>query len=97
MIGGRQRFTLLQRLLHWLMAVCILAMLFIGVGMVGTLPRSRLGVSGTSGSNPLSSSEESANHWFLLRQKAFSLADSSEPQQRSGKGEEALVTLCEPC
>jgi hypothetical protein len=44
MIGGRQRFTLLQRLLHWLMAVCILAMLFIGVGMVGTLPRSeRLG------------------------------------------------------
>jgi hypothetical protein len=42
--GGCQRFTLLQRLLHWLMAVCILAMLFIGVGMVGTLPRSeRLG------------------------------------------------------
>jgi cytochrome b561 len=37
-------FTLLQRLLHWLMAVCILAMLFIGVGMVSTLPRSeRLG------------------------------------------------------
>jgi len=37
MIGGRQRFTLLQRLLHWLMAVCILAMLFIGVGMVSTI------------------------------------------------------------
>jgi cytochrome b561 len=36
MIGGRQRFTPLQRLLHWLMAVCILAMLFIGVGMVST-------------------------------------------------------------
>jgi cytochrome b561 len=32
-----QRFTLLQRLLHWLMAVCILAMLFIGVGMVSTV------------------------------------------------------------
>lgn len=29
-----QRFTPLQRLLHWLMAICILAMLFIGVGMV---------------------------------------------------------------
>ncbi|MDQ7249610.1 cytochrome b [Dongia sedimenti] len=31
------RFTLLQRLLHWLMAICILAMLFIGVGMVSTV------------------------------------------------------------
>src|SRR5262249_7876046 len=31
------RFTLLQRLLHWLMAACILAMLFIGVGMVSTI------------------------------------------------------------
>jgi cytochrome b561 len=37
MNGARQRFTLLQRLLHWLMAVCILAMLFIGVGMVSTV------------------------------------------------------------
>jgi cytochrome b561 len=37
MIGGRQRFTPLQRLLHWLMAVCILAMLFVGVGMVSTI------------------------------------------------------------
>ena len=37
MIGGRQRFTPLQRLLHWLMAVCILTMLFIGVGMVSTV------------------------------------------------------------
>ena len=34
---ARQRFTPLQRLLHWLMAVCILAMLFIGVGMVSTI------------------------------------------------------------
>ena len=33
----RQRFTLLQRVLHWLMAACILAMLFIGVGMVSTV------------------------------------------------------------
>ncbi len=33
----RRRFTPLQRLLHWLMAVCILAMLFIGVGMVSTV------------------------------------------------------------
>ena len=31
------RFSPLQRLLHWLMAVCILAMLFIGVGMVSTI------------------------------------------------------------
>jgi cytochrome b561 len=36
MIGVHQRFTPLQRLLHWLMAVCILTMLFIGVGMVST-------------------------------------------------------------
>ena len=32
-----QRFTPLQRTLHWVMAVCILAMLFIGVGMVSTV------------------------------------------------------------
>src|ERR1700751_2876467 len=37
MIGVRQRFSPLQRLLHWLMAACILAMLFIGVGMVSTV------------------------------------------------------------
>ena len=36
MIVG-QRFTPLQRVLHWLMAICILAMLFIGVGMVSTI------------------------------------------------------------
>ena len=32
-----QRFTPLQRLLHWLMAVCILTQLFIGVGMESTV------------------------------------------------------------
>jgi cytochrome b561 len=32
-----QRFTPLQRTLHWLMAVCIVAMLFIGVGMASTV------------------------------------------------------------
>jgi cytochrome b561 len=37
MISNRRHFTPLQRLLHWLMAVCILAMLFIGVGMVSTI------------------------------------------------------------
>jgi cytochrome b561 len=37
MIGSRLRFTPLQRLLHWVMAVCILAMLLIGVGMVSTI------------------------------------------------------------
>ena len=33
----RLRFTAMQRSLHWLMAACILAMLFIGVGMVSTI------------------------------------------------------------
>src|SRR5580698_9469181 len=37
MTGIGQRFTPLQRLLHWLMAFCILAMLFVGVGMVSTV------------------------------------------------------------
>jgi cytochrome b561 len=37
MSGGQQRFSPLQRLLHWVMAVCIVAMLFIGVGMVTTV------------------------------------------------------------
>jgi cytochrome b561 len=37
MTGLRHRFTPLQRLLHWLMALLILAMLFIGVGMVSTV------------------------------------------------------------
>jgi cytochrome b561 len=32
----RKRFAVPQRLLHWLMAICILSMLFIGVGMVST-------------------------------------------------------------
>jgi len=36
-MNGAQRFTPLQRLLHWVMAVCILTMLFIGVGMVSTV------------------------------------------------------------
>ena len=31
------RFNPLQRTLHWVMAICILAMLFIGVGMVSTV------------------------------------------------------------
>ncbi|HVM84344.1 MAG TPA: cytochrome b/b6 domain-containing protein [Candidatus Binatia bacterium] len=30
-------FTVLQRLLHWLMAIAILAMLFVGVAMVATI------------------------------------------------------------
>jgi cytochrome b561 len=32
-----QRFTPVQRMLHWVMAVCVLAMLFIGIGMVSTV------------------------------------------------------------
>jgi cytochrome b561 len=34
---SKTRFTPLQRLLHWLLAVSILAMLFIGVGMASTV------------------------------------------------------------
>jgi cytochrome b561 len=34
---ARRRFTVPQRALHWVMAVCILSMLFIGVGMVSTV------------------------------------------------------------
>jgi cytochrome b561 len=34
MAASLRSFSPLQRLLHWLMALCILAMLFIGVGMV---------------------------------------------------------------
>ena len=37
MTAAGPRFTLLQRVLHWLMAVCILSMFFIGVGMVSTV------------------------------------------------------------
>lgn len=37
MTTNRTRFTLLQRAFHWLMSLCILAMLFIGVGMVSTV------------------------------------------------------------
>jgi cytochrome b561 len=37
MNGVIQHFTLLQRLLHWVMAICILAMFFIGVGMASTV------------------------------------------------------------
>jgi cytochrome b561 len=37
MTASHERFTASQRLLHWLMAACILAMLFIGVGMVSTV------------------------------------------------------------
>ena len=36
MTTSRTRFAAPQRLLHWLMAICILSMLFIGVGMVST-------------------------------------------------------------
>jgi len=36
MTTPRTSFALPQRVLHWLMAACILAMLFIGVGMVST-------------------------------------------------------------
>jgi cytochrome b561 len=37
MTTSPKRFTVPQRLLHWLMAICILSMLFIGVGMVSTV------------------------------------------------------------
>ena len=37
MTSPGELFTPLQRVLHWLMAVMVLAMLFIGIGMVSTL------------------------------------------------------------
>jgi cytochrome b561 len=37
MTPSHARFSPLQRALHWIMALCILAMLFIGVGMVSTI------------------------------------------------------------
>ena len=37
MTSAGKRFTVLQRFLHWLLAICILAMLFIGVGMTSTV------------------------------------------------------------
>ncbi|TLX44316.1 cytochrome b [Xanthobacter autotrophicus] len=37
MTGQRIHFTMPQRALHWLMAIMLLAMLFIGVGMVSTV------------------------------------------------------------
>lgn len=33
----RKRFAVPQRVMHWVMATCILAMLFIGVGMMSTI------------------------------------------------------------
>ena len=33
----RTRFTVPQRLLHWFMAICILSMLFIGIGMISII------------------------------------------------------------
>ncbi|MBB3446760.1 cytochrome b/b6 domain-containing protein (plasmid) [Sinorhizobium sp. B11] len=42
MTGTNTHFTIVQRLLHWLMAIAILAMLFIGVGMVSTVGRQYL-------------------------------------------------------
>jgi len=38
------RFTPIQRFLHWLMAICIIAMLFIGVGMVSSIMPKYLGL-----------------------------------------------------
>ncbi len=37
MSATHARFLPSQRALHWIMAVCILAMLFIGVGMASTV------------------------------------------------------------
>jgi cytochrome b561 len=42
----RLRFTPLQRGLHWVMAIAILAMLFIGVGMVSTVGPAYLSLVG---------------------------------------------------
>jgi cytochrome b561 len=39
-----QQFSPLQRVLHWLMALCILTMFFVGVGMVSTVTPKYLGL-----------------------------------------------------
>ncbi|HYZ31224.1 MAG TPA: cytochrome b [Crenalkalicoccus sp.] len=44
---GRGRFTAPQRLLHWLMAIGIITMLFIGVGMVSTVSPAYLSLVAT--------------------------------------------------
>lgn len=36
-MNDKTRFTIAQRLLHWIMAIAILSMFFIGVGMVSTI------------------------------------------------------------
>jgi cytochrome b561 len=43
-MANARQFTPLQRFLHWLMAVCILAMFFVGVGMVSTIAPKYLGL-----------------------------------------------------
>ena len=47
MMASPKQFHPLQKTLHWLMAVCILAMLFIGVGMVSTIEPKYLGLIST--------------------------------------------------
>jgi cytochrome b561 len=42
MIAPHSHFNVPQRVLHWLMAACILTMLFIGVGMVSTVKPAHL-------------------------------------------------------
>jgi cytochrome b561 len=42
MTNDRRHFHPVQRVLHWFMAACILAMLFIGVGMVSTVTQTYL-------------------------------------------------------
>lgn len=44
MTTTRTGFAPLQRVLHWLMSLCIFAMLFIGVGMVSTITTKYLGL-----------------------------------------------------
>ena len=41
-MASPQRFSPFHRFLHWLMAICILTMLFIGVGMVSTIAQKYL-------------------------------------------------------
>src|ERR1700739_556243 len=43
-MANAQQFSLLQRFLHWFMALCILTMFFVGVGMVPTIAPKYLGL-----------------------------------------------------
>ena len=83
MTSAGSRFTVLQRALHWLMAICILAMLFIGVGMRSTV---------TPKYPPLLAAHKTLGIAMLvlaLIRLAVRLATARRPAGRSARADEA--------